>query len=241
MKKTLMLLLLTLVCACSPMKRGVENGKVVSSSQPALTLYARDLPLLSAGRYTPLKYMGASHVVPKTVVAVYGTDASSPMAVTIFAETPNDQLEWDALSFSYWDSPVSDGIIVDGNVFGGRLYALKGDRDPFVSLVEKDAEKASSLIWLVQRYALVTNFEKIKIILEYREPLPAWCFGLVEIPEWKPEIRAFQERAKKTLVAAFSYSSLGEYSDAEAQGIDGRRLGVFLGSLSYRNIFISRN
>lgn len=223
-------------CACTPLRRGFEKEALVSPAQPPLTMRA-DLPLLAAGRIAPFVYTDNSLQSPETLVGVYGTNAFSPMAVTILSEVPNRAWEWDILSYSMADGPITSTVNFGGMTFEGSLHIVNGAKDAFSPLF-MDKEEWGSLWWLAQRYACRVFFNQIKIILEYREPLPKSLQGMKEVPVYNTEVRAFQARAEKIFSVQPSYAGPDIPAVPFIRSLNGKALGAFLGSLSLRDPLI---
>ena len=83
-----------------------------------------------------------------------------------------------------------------GESFYGSVRIVNGAKDPFAPLFAPEDQWAS-LDWLVQRFACLNDFRRSKLILEYREPLPASLKGVSEVPVYNEAVQAFRERAAK--------------------------------------------
>ena len=68
------------------------------------------------------------------------------------------------------------GAVFGGESFYGNIRIVNGAKDPFASLFVPE-EQWASIDWLVQRFACLNDFKRAKLILEYREPLPASLKG----------------------------------------------------------------
>lgn len=223
-------------CACTPLRRGFEKNALVSPAQPPLTVQV-DLPLMAAGRIAPFVYTDNSIQSPETLVGVYGTDAASPMAVTVLSEVPSRAWEWDILSYSMADGPITSTVSFGGMPFEGSLHIINGAKDAFSPLFA-DKGQWESLWWLAQRYACRSFFNQIKIILEYREPLPESLRGMKEVPVYNADVRAFQARAQKVFSVQPSYEGPEVSAVPFIRSLNGKALGPFLGSLSLRDPLI---
>ena len=180
MKMASILCLVIMLAGCvAGQQRGLVGDTYVSSSQPALALKARDLPLMGsmtgASRLTSSGAMGG--LLVDSWVTVYGKgDGASPLAIVAHGEVPNG---W------YWDGimrhpfSINEGVETIGGVgFQACTYVTSEKRDAFLPL--EDPEGARILAqdgqpprrWLARMFANRFNFDSDKIVLEYREPLP---------------------------------------------------------------------
>ena len=223
---------LVLCTACTPLMRGVENGKLVSGAQPPLTVSC-SLPLKDAGAADPFVLTDMGFQTPETWIAVYGAeDVSSPLAITAFSVAP-DRMQWDFASFSPVDGPVNGEAMFGGRAFSSSLRIVDAKNDPFAPLVGAagtgtDDERR----WLAQRYTALTFFRKSKVIMEYREPLPEWLADASQLPVYDPRLEAFSRRAQDVFKVEFVYAGPPIRRSASIQGLNQRYLGRFLGSLS---------
>lgn len=224
--------------ACGSLMRGFSGETLISDAQPALSVSV-EMPLLTLGQTTPYLYTMYGYQFPMTYVAVYGTDSQSPMAISILSIAPNNW-EWDPLSFSMPDSPVTSYVAFGGESFDGSIHIINGEKDPFTILV-MSREKVSSMYWMAQRYAYRAFFNQVKIIFEYREPLPSQFLGNTKIPMESREIYEFQQRAAATFHVDFSYSGSSKPEAPYLKGINTKVLGNYLGSMSVvEPIFLDR-
>ena len=180
MKMASILCLVIMLAGCvAGQQRGLVGDTYVSSSQPALALKARDLPLMGsmtgASRLTSSGAMGG--LLVDSWVTVYGKgDGASPLAIVAHGEVPNG---W------YWDGimrhpfSINEGVETIGGVgFQACTYVTSEKRDAFLPL--EDPEGARILAqdgqpprrWLARMFANRFNFDSDKIVLEYREPRP---------------------------------------------------------------------
>lgn len=233
-------ILLILGTACTPLMRGVESGKLVSGGQPPLTVSCV-LPLNTAGSANPFIMTDVGFQTPATWLAVYGAESpTSPLAIAVFSEAP-ERMHWDFASFSLVDGPVNGEVLFGGRAFASALRIIDAANDPFTPLLGLQTEKASELRWLAQRYTVLTHFRQGKVILEYREPLPAWADTPLRIQLLSdPRLQAFSRRAQQVFDVQFAYAGPPIAGIAPIQGLDQRPLGRFLGSLSPINPLIEK-
>lgn len=225
-----------LLCACQPVQRGMRDGMLVSSSNPAACVSARELPLKTAGRVVArLDGTSAVQGLPVDVwLAVYGAqDAAAPLAVVAHAELPAGW-EWDHDG----TPPFSEhrGIVSLGGLsFTACTYIADGTRDAFAELA---GQRRDAVRWLVRRLYARAPFGREKLTLEYREVLPAGerAARVFDLPH-PDAVAAFERRAD----AAFACVPCASGTPNEArtvQGIAVRYLGRnFLGSASSADLW----
>lgn len=236
--------LLLLVFACTPLRRGFEGTTLISPAQPPLSVNV-DMPLLASGQIEPYLYTDRGFQFPETLVAVYGTNAASPMAISVLSVTPNNLWTWDPLSFSTPDRPISSTVAFGGENFDGSLHIINGEKDPFAQLFAADESARAKLNWIAQRYACRQQFDHVKIILEYREPLSetlaAAIGGLQDVPVYNQEVQAFQARAAKVFGVQFAYAGPTVARAPYIKSLNARTLGTFLGSMSAKELPIDND
>ncbi len=218
-----------LLLACGSLRRGFDGTSLVSSAKPALSVEV-DMPILSFGQISPYLYTAYGYQFPETYIAVYGIDAKTPMAISILSIAPNNW-EWDPLSFSTADSPVTSQVFFDGVTFDGSVQIVHGSKDPFTVLVASENE-LDSIYWIAQRYAYRGFFNQAKVILEYREPLPKVFKNSVSLPLDSPEVQTFRSRAQKAFNVFFGYNETSKPVAPYLRGINSKLLGKYLGSMS---------
>ncbi|MEG2140605.1 MAG: DUF4851 domain-containing protein [Bilophila sp.] len=232
------LLVLALV-ACTPLRRGFEGSTLVSPAQPPLSVTV-DMPLLASGQIAPYLYTDRGYQFPDTLVAVYGTNAASPLALSVLSVTPNNKWTWDPLTFSSPDRPVSSNVAFGGEAFAGSVHRINGAKDPFAPLFAADEGARGKLNWIAQRFACRMQFDQVKIILEYREPLSATLAATLgsstEIPLYNQEVQAFQARAAKVFAVQFAYTGPTVGQPPYIKSLNSRYLGAFLGSMSVKDL-----
>ncbi len=230
---------LVLLAACTPLRRGFDGNTLVSPVRPSFSVSPcpdLSLPLLAAGQIRPFVYTASGYALPETLAAVYGTTEKAPLAISVLSFVPNDIWTWDLPSYSYPDGPISSQVALGGEVFSGSLHIIEGEKDAFTPVVcGGDEEKRRIVRWLAQRYSRLFFFQQAKLILEYREPLPASLSRFVPgevIPVWNEEVRAFQARAEAVFCLQTPYEGPPVQSAPYIKALDGKVLGSYLGSLS---------
>ena len=164
-------------------RRGVLDGAYISTARPAISVRAAQLPLLGNGRWhiqlADTDMVGGLPV--RVWLAVYGAGApQGPLAIVAHAEVPQGWF-WDGASRRPFS--VDPGVELLGDVgFQASTAIVRGPRDPFAAFAGADADKSGQpAAWLVRQFAARANFDRDKIVLEYREPLPAELIS----PLWK--------------------------------------------------------
>lgn len=223
-----------LLVACTPLMRGFHQSELVSDGFPPITIQC-SLPLKEAGLTTPFLLVDMLFVTPDTWLAVYGAEsASSPMAIVTYSVAPTD-LQWDFPDMALVDSPVIGETGFGDQPFADVLKVVGGERDPFSPMVAKTPEAAADMRWLSQRYIRLDDFRRTKIILEYREPLPASLAEFASNPgflQLRPEVRDFMARAKAAFTVQFAYTGPAIQRAKPLSGVQQRYLGEYLGTLS---------
>jgi|GEM_PF-321871 len=231
----------TLCCstllACSPLMRGFVNNELVSTGYPPVAIKT-SLPPLVEGQGSAFIITGNSMLTPDFWLGVYGAgDFASPMAITIYATAPNGY-EWSPPTASYVDSNVIGTAEFGGQSFSSSIRVVRAAADPFALLVlpqETLKKSGADMYWLAQRYSdMSANFWKTKIILEYREPLPAGMAPNMD-PRFSlatPAVQEFMKRAEAAFQVSFERKE-GSVPRAPYIGknIRQRYLGDFIGSL----------
>ena len=163
MKMASILCLVIMLAGCvAGQQRGLVGDTYVSSSQPALALKARDLPLMGsmtgASRLTSSGAMGG--LLVDSWVTVYGKgDGASPLAIVAHGEVPNG---W------YWDGimrhpfSINEGVETIGGVGAALDFterALKAGKSVVTSNKELVATHGPRLLSLAAEHGAVYLFE----------------------------------------------------------------------------------
>lgn len=232
--------LVLLMTGCNAaQQRGMLGSAYVSTTRPAISVEAKNMPLLTAGQgSTNLTWSGMMGGLPIRVwLAVYGTGDISPMAVVAQAEVPQG---W------YWDSimrrpfSVDEGVeVFDGVGYQACTYIVDSSHDPFGALVAGKTTTGQPVRWLARGFAARYNFNDDKIIMEYREPLPAGIESLSVLPLGTADtLRAFEQRARETFSVGPVPSNLSQLRQGYAQGVQWQYMDEnFLGTVSKYDFF----
>lgn len=210
---------LALLSACdsTPQQRGVSGRTYISSSRPAITVEAGDLPVVTAGLGHGRIYNtgNASGQPLDTRAVVWGTDADHPMAVLIHAELP-EGWDWSGIQ-SRVNSIHFETERLAGQDFGSYTYLVPADKDPFAGLVG-DPQKGTH--WVARYYARRYNNNRDKIILEYREPAPEKITALsgLDAPE-RAWLDSFRDRARKFFIISTPEKPVPEVQKGSAQNV----------------------
>lgn len=239
--RLLLLVLCFSVTACSPaLRQGMDGTRFTSSTKPAFSVTST-LPLATAEKVSSFLQTDGGFPVISTWLSVYGAEnLESPMVIIAYSPVPNDVWVWDYARISIPDSPVMTKPLFDDQRFYGTIHTLNGAKDVF-TLWLTDAEKAAEHTWLVQRYTALFNFRQNKLILEYREPLPASLQDDMPILPESPKMQAFAERAQAALSFTLKPSPYAPLiaPTPQRRDINTRYLHRFLGSITQINPFSS--
>ena len=208
----LALLLFVLAGCTAAQQRGMSGDTYVSTSRPAFSASAKNLPLLAAGfgraSLTEAGVIGGLNV--NAWIAVYGTsDGKGPLAIIAQGELDEP---WYWNSALYHPFAIHEGAdVIDGLGMQTCTYMVSKRRDAFLPLMDpqaatvKDDDKTPVRRWISRVFACRTNFNRGKIIFEYREPLPEAIQSLTSIPYGMSDvIPAFEERARQAFKVSLS-------------------------------------
>lgn len=201
----LVLLCFALVSCSAARQRGMAGDTYVSTARPVFAARAASLPLLTSGfgfaRLSATGVMGGLNV--DTWLAIYGKDpGKGPFAVVAMAEL--DPL-W------FWNSALYHPFavdwrpeVIDGMGFESCTYMVSERRDPFLALMDPEAQAAAEKgevpprRWVARVFAARSDFNQVKIVLEYREPLPQGVTTLDALPYGQANVLAeFEQRARE--------------------------------------------
>lgn len=229
------LFLVLVLCSCTPLVRGFNNGALVSPVRPHIMIAVPDMPVLAQGKAMPMVQVDSNYQFPTMVIGVYGTDAQSPMVITSVATVPNDKWEWDQPGFSIPYGVKTKGVVYGGDNFYGKLYIVNSAKDAFAGLVEGDDPQGR---WLVQRFETLDDFYQAKIILEYREPIGD---AEIDLLPFLDEMKAFTARAEAAFSVSYG-SEAGELPKVEQpawlKSLRNKYLDDFVGSMTSRAEFM---
>lgn len=237
------LCLVALMFGCTGVQqRGMQGNAYVSTARPVISMQAVNMPLLTGGEGN-VKLDGAGVLGGLQLnawLAVYGKgDPQSPMAIVAMAEVPRG---W------YWDSDgqrpfsVDKGVEVFDNVgYAASTYIVDSKKDPF-STVAGLTDESSPMRWLVRGFAARYNFNDIKVVMEYREPLPANLAAQETLTEsMTDQLKAFEQRAGAAFTVASALQNTNGIAKAYAKNIRWQYLDQrFWGTVSKYEIFYAK-
>ncbi len=208
----LALVLFVLAGCTGAQQRGMLGDTYVSSSRPAFSAKARELPLLAAG-FGQASLMEAGVIGGLDVdawIAVYGKgDGKGPLAIVAQGELDPPWFWNSALAHPFAIHEGAD--VINGLGVETCTYMVSEKRDAFLPLMDPQAAAVAdkgekpARRWISRVFACRTNFNQGKIILEYREPLPEAMQSLTSIPYGLSDaIPAFEERARNAFEISLS-------------------------------------
>lgn len=242
------LLLFVLAGCTAAQQRGMTGTTYVSTSRPAFSATAKQLPLLAAGfgrsSLTESGVLGGLNV--DAWIAVYGKgDGNGPLAIVAQGEL-DDPWNWN--SALYHPFAIHEGAdVLNGLGVETCTYMVSESRDAFLPFMrpqtasaKKDGETPARR-WIARVFACRTDFNKGKLIFEYREPLPEGFTSLTSVPYGMSDlIPAFEERARQAFEVNLSLAKPAEIrqeylADLNWQYLDEKFWGtVFLNDYSIR-------
>ena len=182
-------------------QRGVAGETYVSSTRPAIQVAVEGLPLITGGtgRGSISQESANSPLDIDVWTNVYGTDASSPMALVAHAELPDSWI-WTTVYPRKGGIHLKENESFDGRPFTAFTYLVPAVKDPLVAMMGDPTEEGAPR-WIARQFVSIRNHRMAKIILEYREPVPAALLEEGLPPEGTTaEIAAFEARAKKAFI-----------------------------------------
>ena len=229
--------MMALCVACQPVQRGIQDGALVSSNDPALRVAAPSLPLKTAG-FVTARLDGTSEVSGLAVdvwLAVYGAqNAAAPVAIVAHAELP-EAWQWDHDSTPPF-SGNKGAAVIGGTGFQSCTFIVEGQRDAFAQLAGQDGQQ---MRWLARRFAARSAFGREKLTMEYREPLPAGEKAVHVADVSNATVSAFEKRAEAAFVAS-PYAPVSLDKRQAVQGVAVQYLGRnFLGNASFTDMWHS--
>ncbi len=165
-----------LATACAPLVRGLSGDAVVSSSRPpVLVRPAAGFTLLGNGAASPLldTELGLRHV--DVGWAFYADATRERQLAVLLSEVPSGW-QWELDVSSPWREVRRDGYATGPARFAGATFLMPASADPFAAMLPappKLAPDEGEWRWLVRRYIQLSDFRAVKLVVEYREPVPA--------------------------------------------------------------------
>ncbi len=220
-------------------QRGMDGAVYVSTSRPAVTVAVKDIPLVTAGRGTGMlsRPNRAAPVQVDMRTAVYAQGRDKAMAVVAHAELPSPRWIWVTIHPRVGAIHCGQDMI-GGQAFTAFTYLVPRAGDPYAGIAGEPAdgdEAAGTAWWLARYFAVGTNFNNDKIILEYREPAPEGLTSLDGIPYGMTEtIAAFERRAREAFVLGLPAEGV-QARDGYPEGVRWRHMDdLFLGDVMER-------
>lgn len=173
--------------------RGVAEGMLVSPARPALAVRPAPGFVLEDARRADLSPKVPNSLLQSTSVqvfyALYGAEAPAPARVTaLFAISQRDET-WPVQPEVGFPVLRHQRLDMDGFSGFADTYVLPTLDDPWHS--EETAAWAKGS--LVRRFTFVLWFQRAKLIVEYREPLPVPA--ALPLEDDVPLLAAFEGRA----------------------------------------------
>lgn len=242
-------LLLFVLAGCTAVQqRGMVGATYVSTSRPAFSATAKQLPLLAAGfgraSLTETGVIGGLNV--DAWISIYGKgDGNGPLAIVAQGEL-DDPWYWN--NALYHPFAIHEGAdVLNGLGVETCTYMVSESRDAFLPFMNPQASSAKkegevpTRRWIARVFACRTDFNKGKIIFEYREPLPEGFTSLTSVPYGMSDvIPAFEERARQAFEVNLSPAQSGEIRQEYLAGINWQYLNerfwgtVFLNDYSVK-------
>lgn len=194
-----LLFIVALATGCASLQRGTAGDGLTSTSQPDVFISTPDLTVVTSGAANPNLYtsVGYRPVQMWYQLSAPQGKANNAQAISIIAKTPQNW-EWE-LDLSASINDVAQGTAdLDGYTFTVSTYILDADKNAFTTFVE-EKNGSSPEKWLARRFTRLDYFRTIKVVMDYREPLPAIFengFDLMNDEQVK-ELNAFAARAEK--------------------------------------------
>lgn len=229
------------ICACGEsLRRGMLGNAYISTARPAISIEARNMPLMEAGQgLCNLFWSGmAGGLTIQMWIAVYGEGGLAPLAVTAQAQTPSGWF-WDGI-MRQPGSVDEASVNFNGVNYQACTFIVNPAKDPFGNFVTGVKPDGQPQLWVARYFAARYNFDDDKIILRYMEPLPDAIVNLSEMPLGYGNFLAeFAARAQNAFIVANVPSDLGEVRKSYVQGVNWQYMGErFLGTVS-KNITFS--
>lgn len=191
-----------LLAACGQaLQRGMAGDAYISTARPNISLQAKDMPLMTAGRHMlSMDWTGVLGGLPIEVwLAVYGQGGLSPLAIAGQAQLPADWV-WD-YSMARPFSVDHANVVFNGATYESWTYIVPHGRDPFMEFVTSVLPGGQPQLWIARAFASRFNFNQDKIFMEYREPLPADITDLSQLPLGRDSfLRDFAARAQAAFI-----------------------------------------
>ncbi|MFI3271327.1 MAG: DUF4851 domain-containing protein [Pseudomonadota bacterium] len=200
-----LLFIVTFATGCASLQRGTAGDGLISTSQPDVYITTPDLTVVTSATANPNLYtsLGYRGVQMWYQLSAPNGKANEAQAVTIISKTPQGW-EWE-LDVSASINDVSKGTMTLGDrKFTVSTYILDADDNAFTDMV-KEKEGSVPEKWLARRITRLDYFRTVKLVMDYREPLPAIFdngFDLMNGEQVKV-LNEFAARAEKVFTVQF--------------------------------------
>lgn len=171
-----LVLLAFLAAACAPLTRGLSGDAVVSSSRPPLLVRpAAGFDLLGSGAASPMldTELGLRHA---DVGWAFYADATRERQLAVLLSEAPDGWQWELDVSSPWREVRRDVYASGPARFAGATFLMPASADPFATMLPAPPTLQADegeWRWLVRRYTQLSDFRAVKLVVEYREPIPA--------------------------------------------------------------------
>lgn len=173
----LLVALAVLAAACAPLTRGLSGDAVASSARPAaLVRPAAGFALLGSGAASPLldTELGMRHA--DAGWAFYADATRERQLAVLLAEAPTGW-QWELDVSSPWREVRRDVYATGPARFSAATFLMPAPADPFAALLPATptpapAPEDGEWRWLVRRFTQLHDFRAVKLVVEYREPVP---------------------------------------------------------------------
>lgn len=221
------------ISACTPFYRGFEGSTLVSPARPDVSVSVVDMPMLAHGQIAPFLNTDQGYQFPETLVLrIRNGRRVSRSHCGPFLCAQQQLGEWTRCPSAAM-AQQNMGTVFGGESFYGSVRIVNGAKDPFAPLFAPEDQWAS-LDWLVQRFACLNDFRRSKLILEYREPLPASLKGVSEVPVYNEAVQAFRERGGPRCSTSSRGAPMPKDEAPYIKTLNARYMGNFLGSMSVK-------
>ena len=226
------------ISACTPFYRGFEGSTLVSPARPDVSVGVVDMPMLAHGQIAPFLNTDQGYQFPETLVSVYGTDAACSYSHCGPFLCAQQRLGMGPAVLQRAYGPAEHGDRVwRRELLRERPHRQRGQAI-LLRLWFAPEDQWASLDWLVQRFACLNDFRRSKLILEYREPLPASLKGVSEVPVYNEAVQAFRERAAKVFHVQYGEAPMPKGEAPYIKTLNARYMGNFLGSMSVKGTLV---